>query len=124
MTESDAWTDPQRDELRRVLEGQRLELEQRRFMLKTEAQPVGLELPIGRLSRMDAMQQQQMAAGQQRRLDLEFQQVLAAIERLDRQRYGFCLRCQEPIPYARLLVRPTTPLCYGCQDDVESRKQS
>lgn len=124
MTDSDALTDPQRDELRRLLEGQRLELEQRRFILKTESQPVGLELPIGRLSRMDAMQQQQMAAGQQRRLDLELQQVLAAIERLDRQRYGFCLRCQEPIPYARLLIRPTTPLCYGCQGDLESRKHS
>lgn len=58
MADSDPLTDPQRDELRRVLEAYRLELEQRRFMLKTEVQPVGLELPIGRLSRMDALQQQ------------------------------------------------------------------
>ncbi|MDP3092480.1 MAG: TraR/DksA C4-type zinc finger protein [Nitrospira sp.] len=61
---------------------------------------------------------------EQRRLDLELQQMLAAIKRLDRQRYGVCLRCQEPISYECLLIRPTTPRCYGCQGDVESRKYS
>lgn len=116
-------TDQQRDELRGLLDEQRGNLERLLSEFRTHAQPVGLDLPIGRLSRMDAVQQQQMAAGQQRRLEQELQQILAALGRLDQLRYGFCLRCLEPIPYGRLLIRPTTTLCYDCQCERETERQ-
>lgn len=107
--------------LRELLESQRLDIEQRLAALRTETQPVGLDLPIGRLSRMDAMQQQEMAAGQQRRMEQELPQIDAARERIEQHRYGRCVRCQNDIPYERLKVRPTTTLCLECQDDLEKR---
>lgn len=107
--------------LRELLEAQRLDIEQRRAALRNETQPVGLDLPIGRLSRMDAMQQQEMAAGQQRRIEQELQQIDAARQRIEQHRYGRCLRCQNDIPYERLKVRPTTTLCLECQGDREKK---
>ena len=115
-------SDEQGRELRGLLEEQREHLERLLLELRAQAQPIGLDLPIGRLSRMDALQQQQMAAGQQRRLEQELQQVIAALDRMDRQRYGLCLRCSESIPFGRLIIRPTTPLCYQCQSERETKQ--
>ncbi len=120
MKSTSPLSEGQQRELRGLLEDQREHLERLLLEFRTQAQPVGLDLPIGRLSRMDALQQQQMAAGQQRRLEQELQQVLAALGRIDRRQYGLCLRCSEPIPYGRLVIRPTTTLCYDCQSERET----
>jgi DnaK suppressor protein len=108
-------------QLRALLEAQRLDIGRRLAALRVETQPVGLDLPIGRLSRMDAMQQQEMAAGQQRRIEQELQLIEAAWQRIKQHRYGICLRCQNEIPYERLKVRPTTTLCLECQGDLEKK---
>lgn len=80
---------------------------------------VDLDQPIGRLSRMDALQQQAMAkanrAGHQRRLTL----VDAALIAIKTDRYGECRRCEEPIGFSRLQVRPESPLCLDCQKESE-----
>ena len=80
---------------------------------------VDLEQPIGRLSRMDALQQQAMAkanrAGHQQRLTL----IDAALVAIKLERYGECRMCEEPIGYARLHVRPESPFCLGCQQQTE-----
>jgi len=80
---------------------------------------VDLDQPIGRLSRMDALQQQAMAkanrAGHQRRLTL----VDAALIAIKTERYGECRRCEEPIGFSRLQVRPESPFCLDCQKESE-----
>jgi DnaK suppressor protein len=118
-----ALTDQQRDELRRRLLAMRLALEDRSHAATEDTQPVSLDQPIGRLTRMDAIQQQQMALGQQQRVVGELQLVVAALHRLEVQRYGLCLRCHEAIPYERLAIRPTATLCYDCQGELETRRQ-
>ncbi len=116
-----ALTDQQRDELRQQLLASRLSLEERSQTAAQDTQPVSLDQPIGRLTRMDAIQQQQMALGQQQRVEGELQQVIAALHRLERKEDGFCLRCHDAIPYARLTIRPTATLCYECQCELETR---
>lgn len=85
----------------------------------TSSQAVDLDQPIGRLSRMDALQQQAMAkanrAAHQRRLTL----VDAALVALKTDRYGECRRCEEPIEFSRLQVRPESPFCLNCQRESE-----
>lgn len=113
-------TEQQQADLRQQLLAMRMALEERTHMSAQETQPVSLDQPIGRLTRMDAIQQQHMALGQQQRVDRELQQIHAALRRLDEQKYGFCLRCKESIPYGRLKIRPTTTLCYACQCELEA----
>jgi DnaK suppressor protein len=80
---------------------------------------VDLDQPIGRLSRMDALQQQAMSkanrAGHQQRLIL----IEAALSAIKLDRYGECRRCEEPIGYSRLNVRPESPFCLDCQKQSE-----
>ena len=85
------------------------------------ARPVDLDEPIGRLSRMEAMQQQSMTQANRRAAQLRLQQVEAAKTRIDRDEYGECAECGEAVGFKRLVVRPEAPLCIGCQGLREQR---
>ena len=69
---------------------------------------------LGRLSRMDAMQAQQMAKASSRRRHAERGRVAAALKRLDEGEYGYCLSCGEQIPVPRLRIDPAAAQCVGC----------
>jgi RNA polymerase-binding transcription factor len=69
---------------------------------------------VGRLSRMDALQGQQMAAETARRRTLEMQRIRAALLRIEKEEYGYCLRCEEDIAKKRLETDPAATLCIQC----------
>jgi DnaK suppressor protein len=81
--------------------------------------PVDLEEPIGRISRMDAIQQQKMAKASRSRLKTRLQAIGAATARLEAGDYGDCALCDDPIGFGRLSARPETPLCMPCQSERE-----
>lgn len=68
----------------------------------------------GRLTRMDALQNQAMAQAQVRRRAVERQRILAALKRIDEDEWGFCADCGEEIEPARLAADPAIPLCRAC----------
>ena len=69
---------------------------------------------VGRLSRMDALQNQAMAQAQARMRQAERQRIHAALRRLDDGDYGFCTDCGEDIEPKRLAADPTIPRCLDC----------
>lgn len=80
------------------------------------AKPVELDqAAVGRVSRIDAIQQQKMVEAGRAAQRLRLGQVQAALLRIDAGEYGDCLACEEPIAAARLAARPETPFCVGCQ---------
>lgn len=82
--------------------------------------PVALDQQmVGRVSRIDAIQQQQMAQAGRGALEQRLRQVRAARRRLAEDDYGFCEACDRPIGYARLKVRPEAALCVSCQEQRE-----
>jgi len=107
------------------LAAQKVKLEQLRGDLEAllstdDTQAVELDQSRqGRLSRMDAMQQQAMAKAQRRTFQGQLRQVLAALRRLDEDDYGYCLKCDQPIPLGRLEVRPEAELCLACQSRAD-----
>ena len=82
---------------------------------------VDLDQPIGRLSRMDALQQQKMAQENRRRAELRRAQLKQALGWMEEGDYGFCRRCEEPIGYRRLKARPESPFCVGCRSSLEGQ---
>ncbi|MDC0050223.1 TraR/DksA C4-type zinc finger protein [Verrucomicrobia bacterium] len=75
---------------------------------------VELDTAIGRLSRMDAMQNQQMALELRRRQEQQLQRIANALKRMDQNRYGLCGRCKQPIAEERLEVSPDVVMCVKC----------
>ena len=121
MTSTPTLTIAQREELRTELERE-LEILQQRVQRGTAAgRPVELDqTAVGRLSRMDAIQNQGLAAGTRARAQLELAQVLDALARLDAGTYGLCQTCSRAIPYERLCVMPEARECQGCSRRAQS----
>jgi DnaK suppressor protein len=69
---------------------------------------------VGRLSRMDAMQQQEMARAEARRRTSDLARIDIALKRIDEDEYGWCAECGEPIAYKRLEIDPAAALCVTC----------
>jgi DnaK suppressor protein len=79
------------------------------------ARPVKLDqTSVGRLSRIDALQNQQLTRGLEARENARHAQILEALRRIEDGSYGVCAGCERPIPYERLLVFPETVRCAEC----------
>ncbi|MEX2642359.1 MAG: TraR/DksA C4-type zinc finger protein [Acetobacterales bacterium] len=68
----------------------------------------------GRLSRIDAVQQQEMAKAVHARTEARLRQIDAALQRIDDGDYGCCLSCGEEIASRRIEADPATPRCIDC----------
>ena len=118
-SEPPALTDAQLISLRQALLRRREELEHVLALSKDGSAPVDLDQPIGRLSRMEAMQQQQMVRASRSAQEAELRRVSVALADMDSGDYGHCRECDEPIPYRRLEIRPDTRICVTCQQRRE-----
>ncbi len=85
------------------------------------AKPVSFDEPIGRLSRMDAIQQQSMVQANRRTARTRLTRIEAALRRYDNGVYGLCMECEEGISFARLKAQPEAPFCIDCQTNREAR---
>lgn len=69
---------------------------------------------VGRLSRMDALQNQAMAKATQTRRTAQRHRILAALARIDDDEFGYCEDCGEEIAKGRLDLDATAPKCVSC----------
>jgi DnaK suppressor protein len=84
-------------------------------LVEDSAETVNLDqTAIGRLSRMDAMQQQAMAVASQQRQSERLLMIKSALERIDDGEYGECLECLISIPIGRLEIDPSAEYCINC----------
>ena len=90
------------------------ELNEQLARSQDEARPVSPDNAIGRLSRVDAMQSQQMRLAMQQADERRLQRVKQALRFLDEGRYGICVKCGEEIGEKRLSVVPESVLCIQC----------
>ena len=69
---------------------------------------------VGRLSRIDSIQNQAMAKGLHEREQARLGQIQSALARIAAGEYGHCLECRRPLEFGRLLIFPEAPTCPGC----------
>lgn len=113
---------PDTETIREALLAKRGELRQLDEASAADSATVELDQQkVGRLSRMDALQAQEMALATKRRREVEFGRIDAALKRLDDDAYGDCLTCGEEIGEKRLALDPATPTCIECARNTKSR---
>lgn len=115
-----------RDQLRQcyeALEKLKQELSEEIASLEQSARPVQLDQQaVGRVSRGDAMQQQNMALANLEQCRQRMQEVLHAEQRFSEDEYGHCENCDAVIALPRLLARPESRYCLSCQSASEQQK--
>lgn len=82
---------------------------------ETAMEPVKLDQSaVGRLSRIDSLQNQGLTRNLQEREKIKLAHIQAAFRRLEGGTYGVCTACEAAIPFERLYVMPEAPTCAGC----------
>lgn len=93
------------------------ELQELVATFKETTEPIELDQArVGRLSRMDAMQTQQMAVETARRRQHQLVKIEGALRRIESGEYGHCFVCGEEIDARRLSVDPTNTRCMKCAE--------
>ncbi len=107
------------DQIRQTLKALRDELTASDEQASNNAETVELDqAKVGRLSRMDALQMQAMAAENLRRRQIQLRRIDAALNRLDRGEYGLCRECELDIAPGRLEADPAALLCIDCANEA------
>jgi DnaK suppressor protein len=107
--------DKQMETYRQRLLALRTEIEHDSETTADARKPVELDQTmVGRLSRMDALQEQAMQVETERRRHQELQRIEAALERIDEGEFGYCAVCGDEIELKRLEHDPTVPTCIAC----------
>lgn len=121
MDDPEPLTQAQRDALRAELLRLEQELSAAIERSKDEAQPVDLDTPIGRLSRIDAIAQREISQAGRRQQAQQLGLVRTALASIDDDEFGRCRVCEEPIAFRRLEARPFATICLRCKSARESR---
>ena len=107
------------DEEKKILKG-RLESKISRTLVKIDqmeemTQPIGPENAIGRVSRMDAINNKSVMEAALRSSRKELDEMETALRHIDNDtNFGKCQRCHNDIPFKRLAVMPGSRYCVRC----------
>ncbi|MGB0720986.1 MAG: TraR/DksA family transcriptional regulator [Gammaproteobacteria bacterium] len=84
---------------------------------REDSRPVTLDQSsVGRLSRMDAMQMQQMARDTARRRQQQLLRIEGALRRIESGDFGYCAACGDEIGPSRLGIDPMATRCIACAE--------
>ena len=84
--------------------------------LEEITQPIAPENSIGRVSRMDAINNKSVAEASLRSAQRKVASLKRAKSKIDDPDFGNCNRCKKSIPIARLMYMPQSPYCVHCAD--------
>lgn len=78
------------------------------------SRPVEPENAIGRISRMDAINNKSVNEAALRKAENKLVKLKEALKRIDDKGFGICIRCGEAISLGRILFVPQTQTCVKC----------
>ncbi len=81
---------------------------------EVDPQAVAVDVAIGRLSRLDSMQMEEVRKDAVRRRNQRIHELQETLRKMDEGNYGICEGCGGWIDYARLEQRPEAVLCGEC----------
>ncbi len=82
--------------------------------LEDLCRPVAPDVAIGRVSRMDAINNKSVNEAALRQAREKLRALENALEHIDKSTFGTCSRCSNPIPLGRLMVMPESTTCIRC----------
>jgi len=81
---------------------------------KEMTKPVAPDVAIGRISRMDAINNQSVTESALRQAESKLRDLHYALTRVDSPGFGICAKCRNPIPLGRILIKPESRHCVNC----------
>ncbi|MCD6585310.1 MAG: TraR/DksA C4-type zinc finger protein [Desulfobacteraceae bacterium] len=85
---------------------------------KELTRPIAPDNAIGRISRMEAINSKSINEEALRKTENTLTRLQKALKIIDDEDFGICIECDEPIPFARLMILPETNLCVVCAEKL------
>lgn len=101
-----------RDFIRKEIEG----LNKRIHRMGDSVQPVAPDNAIGRLTRMEAINSKSINEALFHSAKTKLANLEKTLRDMDQPEFGMCVRCDEPIPFGRLMALPESKVCVKCLD--------
>ncbi|MCW5520810.1 TraR/DksA C4-type zinc finger protein [Aureitalea sp. L0-47] len=76
--------------------------------------PIAPENAIGRVSRMDAINNKSVNEAALRKAETKLTNLEVALTKVDDPDFGICIRCKNQIPLGRIMLLPHTVTCVNC----------
>ena len=87
--------------------------------LNVLSQPISPDNAIGRISRMEAINDKSVNDAALEKLKIRKLSLAEALRRVDfDDDYGFCLKCEEEISAKRLEIFPESTMCVECINEL------
>lgn len=110
----------QKQQLKIMIKEQMSDLESRLVMTAESSKTVELDQALaGRISRIDAIQQQKIAQAGLNRAKANLIKLTRTLQQIDSEGFGYCQECGEAIGMARLQIKPESSFCVECQQEKE-----
>jgi len=107
----------EKETLKSKIESDIRELQKQIDTLQEKARPIAPDCSLGRLTRMEAMAEQEVS---QKILDeskLRLTRLQNALSRIDKPMFGICIECEEEIGIERMKIRPESVRCVACASE-------
>ena len=82
--------------------------------LRVQVKPISPENAIGRISRMDAINNKSVAEASLRQNEDKLEKLERALYSVDKPGFGICVQCKKPIPLGRIMLMPHSTTCVQC----------
>jgi DnaK suppressor protein len=110
-------TEEQLDEIEDRVLADIFQLEERIQHLEETTKPISPDKGLGRLTRLDAMQDKSVKEAALRQSIETLSKAKYALSQLYRKGFGKCGICGKEIPFERLLAVPHANICVSCAED-------
>ncbi len=81
---------------------------------KEITKPIAPENAIGRISRMDAINNKSVAEAALRTAEEKLDKLIYMLTQIDKDNFGVCAKCKKQIPIGRILLMPQSRHCVNC----------
>lgn len=86
------------------------------LVLKELTKPIAPDSAIGRISRMDAINNKSINDAALRKAEVKLSGLSFALSRVKDDDFGICAKCEQPIPLGRIMLVPHSRFCANCAD--------
>ncbi len=81
---------------------------------KEMSQPISPDNAIGRVSRMDAINNRSVSQSALRQAEEKLRKLNYVQKKLGSDDFGVCVKCGQPIPLGRIMIKPESVHCVKC----------
>lgn len=104
----------EQEEIRLNIQEEISKVELRIIEYKELTRPVEPDCAIGRISRMDAINNKSVTEASLRQAQEKLRNLQRVLSQLGTKDFGLCIKCGKAIPPARILYRPESLTCVNC----------